>query len=178
MIFAPEEPDGETLRVRVLKVFDGDCFRATIPDTPKSRALEIVVRLGFIDAPELEQPGGPEAKDFLRYLIWDKWVELGVLLKSNTDSIFDAYKRIVAVPYLRDENLGTARNIELEMVLNGWAWVLDRYCPDDCYFAALEDAQRSRRGIWAADGNIHPWEFKKQRHRQKRERLQRQPKLL
>ncbi len=99
----------------------------------------------------------------------------------------DRHGRVVAVPYLRQmvfpaggrmsslRNLTRqsrsgrciVRNIELEMVLNGWAWVLDRYEPDQRYFHALEDAQRSRRGLWARDGNIHPWEFKKNRYREK-----------
>jgi hypothetical protein len=61
------------------------------------------------------------------------------------------------------------RNIELEMVVNGWAWVLDRYGPDDRYFDALEDAQRYRRGIWAYDDNISPWEFKKLKYRAARQ---------
>src|SRR3546814_8691123 len=59
------------------------------------------------------------------------------------------------------------RNIELEMVINGWAWVLDRYGPNERYSLALADAQRNRRGIWARDDNIHPWEFKKTRYRER-----------
>ncbi|TJU87620.1 MAG: hypothetical protein E5Y10_09740 [Mesorhizobium sp.] len=55
------------------------------------------------------------------------------------------------------------------MVLNGWAWVLERYGPDERYLEALDDAQRHKRGIWAALGNnIQPWEFKQQKHREKR----------
>lgn len=54
------------------------------------------------------------------------------------------------------------------MVLNGWAWVLDRYEPGQRYFEALEDAQRSRRGIWAFEDNLHPWEFKKRKYQARR----------
>jgi hypothetical protein len=53
------------------------------------------------------------------------------------------------------------RNVELEMVLNGWAWVLERYEPDPRYPAALEEARRRKRGIWALEGNVPPWEFKR-----------------
>ena len=48
------------------------------------------------------------------------------------------------------------------MLLNGWAWVLERYGPDEIYFEALEIAQRNKRGIWAYDDNVHPWTFKGQ----------------
>lgn len=186
-LFAPEEPDGEMLRVPVLRVFDGDGFLTRI-QVARDRQLEAAVRFGFIDAPELAQPGGREAKDFLNGLIADQWLDLTILLKMDTGGIVDRHGRIVAVPYLRQERieetgpssilsrffkapwrtLRAFRNIELEMVLNGWAWVLDRYEPEARYFEALEDAQRHRRGIWARDDNIHPWEFKNRQYRKKR----------
>ncbi|MFK0689523.1 topoisomerase DNA-binding C4 zinc finger domain-containing protein [Mesorhizobium sp. IMUNJ 23033] len=61
------------------------------------------------------------------------------------------------------------RNIELEMVLNGWAWVLERYGPGERYLEALDDAQRHKRGIWGAtETNIPPWEFKRQQYSEMR----------
>lgn len=175
MLIVPEEPDGETLPVSVLKVFDGDGFLAKV-DLPRSGAdVELAVRMGFIDAPEMDQPGGKEAREFLRSVIERKRVELIILTKMDTGENFDRHGRIVAVPYIRacPSNFATVpstarsicRNVELEMVLNGWAWVLDRYCPDQLYFDALEDAQRNRRGIWARDDNVHPWHFKTRRYR-------------
>ncbi|WP_369027322.1 topoisomerase DNA-binding C4 zinc finger domain-containing protein [Qipengyuania sp. RANM35] len=139
----------------------------------------------------MEQPGGQEAKDFLSSLIGDRWLELVILTKMDTGQIVDRHGRIVCVPYLADErsrldiedqqSVGAkirslcsspivTRNIELEMVLNGWAWVLERYGPEDSYFDALEDARRYRRGIWAYDNNVHPWEFKKAKYRELRSR--------
>lgn len=53
------------------------------------------------------------------------------------------------------------------MILNGWAWVLDRYGPEERYSEALRDAQTHRRGVWAYKDNVHPWEFKKQLYRSK-----------
>lgn len=187
MLIAPEDPGSETIRVPVLKVFDGDGFLTRI-DNPRRRAsFEVTIRLGFIDAPEMEQPGGIEARDFLQSLIGGRHVDLAILMKMDTGGVVDRHKRIVAVPYLQMDESSEAggpasrlgqffrgltapshRNIELEMILNGWAWVLDRYGPDECYFEALDDAQRNRRGIWANDDNVHPWEFKKQRYRARR----------
>jgi len=172
LLFALEEPDSETLRVPVLRVFDGDGFLTRISIPQRGIEVETAVRLGFIDAPELDQPGGHEARDFLSDQISGQWLDLVVLLKMDTRRIVDRHQRIVAVPYLLQEHPQEAvrkiwRNIELEMVLNGWAWVLDRYEPPEHYFEALEDAQRNRRGIWARDENIHSWEFKKQTYRKK-----------
>jgi endonuclease YncB( thermonuclease family) len=181
MLYAPEEPDTDTLRVPVLRVFDGDGFLTRIP--VRNREFEVAVRLGFIDAPEIGQPGGTEARDFLAQIIGGQWVDLAILMKMDTGGSLDRHGRIVAVPYLRrsssifsrvvgkhQRNAYASRNVELEMVLNGWAWVLDRYCPSQRYFDALEDAQRNRRGIWARDDNIHPWDFKKQKYQKTRPR--------
>lgn len=194
-IIVPEYPEGATIRVPVLKIFDGDGFLTRIEASeltgrPSDQSeLDVAVRFAFIDAPKLEQPGGREAKDFLSTLISDRWVELEVRLKMDTGQIVDRHKRIVCVPFLTEEYYGAefrtpsnhthsaatfggpllvTRNVELEMVLNGWAWVLERYGPGERYMEALGDAQRHKRGIWAATENIPPWEFKQQKHRQKR----------
>jgi endonuclease YncB( thermonuclease family) len=53
------------------------------------------------------------------------------------------------------------------MLLNGWAWLLDRYCPPEHYYQALAEAQYHRRGIWSRDDNVEPWEFKKQNYRRR-----------
>jgi endonuclease YncB( thermonuclease family) len=185
-LMAFEEPDGLTIRVPVLKVFDGDGFLTRIISPRHRTAAEVVVRFGFIDAPELGQPGGHEAQRYLEGLIGGRWLDIGILTKMNTGGIVDRHGRIVCIPYLIhgeprdgdpapepvidswDTPVGAHRNIELEMVLNGWAWVLDRYEPDECYFDALEDAQRHRRGIWQWDDNVHPWDFKRQKYRQRK----------
>lgn len=181
LLIVPEEPDGNTLRVPVLKVFDGDGFLTRITFPRHDAEMEVAVRFGFTDAPEMGQPGGQEAKDFLEGIIGGQWLDLAVLIKSDTGRIADRHGRMVAVPYLRQETswvdrmmsgatgipitkAPACRNIELEMVLNGWTWVLDRYGPDPRYFDALEDAQRNRRGIWARDTNVHPAEFKGKRY--------------
>ena len=189
MLIVPEEPEGETLRVPVLRVFDGNGFLTRIHVPRRGVELEFTVRFGFIDAPEMEQPGGREARDFLESLIANQWLDLSILTKMDTGGIVDRHGRVVAIPYLRQVNSpvgglmsslrsltglpmpgrSIVRNIELEMVVNGWAWVLDRYEPEQRYFDALEDAQRNRRGIWARDDNVHPWEFKKSRYREKRQ---------
>jgi len=198
VIIVPENPGRDTIGARVLKVFDGDGFLTRIKTyslTGNQRdqaELETTVRFGFIDAPELEQPGGHEAKEFLTSLIDDKWVELVILTKMDTGRSFDRHGRIVCVPFLTEEYpaaefitsssrshkaktfgepLFVTRNIELEMVINGWAWVLERYGPDERYFEALEDARRHKRGIWALEKNVHPWEFKKQKYRAMRPRF-------
>lgn len=173
MLIVEQEPACQTIRGQVLRVFDGDGFMTRL-DFPERRiSADVSIRLGFIDAPEMDQPGGKEARDLLRSIIGGKTVDLAILTKMDTGGIVDRHGRVVAVPYLPPQAIASPwsprvappRNVELEMVVNGFAWVLDRYCPDDVYYRALEDAQTHRRGIWAFDDNIHPWEYKKQRYR-------------
>jgi endonuclease YncB( thermonuclease family) len=185
-----EEASPTAIEVPVLKVFDGDGFLTRIPychltNNPKHHAeVEVTVRCGFIDAPELEQKGGHEAREFLTALIGGRTVWIEILMKMDTGKSVDRYGRVVAVPYLVDRYsvpmftnrfVHLARNIELAMLLNGWAWVLERYEPDEIYFEALDVAQRNRRGIWAYADNVHPWTFKRQKYNSRRA-LAREPK--
>ena len=156
---SPEEASPFVIEVPVLKVFDGDGFLTKIVHPRHHTEKEVPVRCAFIDAPELEQRGGCKARQFLTALIGGRKVGLDIRMKMDTGKSFDAYGRIIAVPYLGD------RNIEIEMVLNGWAWVIEKYGPDEIYFEALEIAQRNKRGIWAYEDNVHPWTFKWQKHR-------------
>jgi len=168
-IIAPERLAAQTVAVNVVKVFDGDGFLARAKIGPGMTDVEVPVRCGFIDAPEMDQPGGSEARDYLQSLIAHQKLELAVLVKGDTGKIVDRYGRIVAVPYLAHRGPWSMaawrrqrwlRNVELEMVANGWAWVLERFGPDESYFAALQDAQRNRRGIWTRADNQEPWRHK------------------
>lgn len=126
-LIALEEPGTETIKVPVLKVFDGDGFLTKLTHPRRNVEIELTVRFGFIDAPEMNQPGGLEAKAFLEHLIGNRWVDLVVLTKMDTGGIVDRHGRMVCVPYLTQHSIdprqAITRNIELEMILNGWAWV-------------------------------------------------------
>ena len=155
---SPEEASPIAIEVPVLKVFDGDGFLTKIAHPKHHTEKEAVIRCGFIDAPELEQRGGCEAKEFLTALIGGRKVWIVILMRMDTGKPFDRYGRILTVPYLGD------RNIEIEMLRNGWAWLVEKYGPDETYFEALEIAQRNKRGIWAREDNVPPWTFKRQKY--------------
>jgi endonuclease YncB( thermonuclease family) len=177
-----EEPSPTVIEVPVLKVFDGDGFLTKIAlrrltGNPNDPVEVDAIRFGFIDAPELEQRGGCEARDFLTALIGGRNVWIDILIKMDTGKSVDRYGRVVAVAYLGDRypaspfsgrSLYLTRNIEIEMLLNGWAWVLERYGPDETYLEAMEVAQRNKRGIWAWENNVPPWIFKGRKHAHRR----------
>jgi endonuclease YncB( thermonuclease family) len=69
---SPEEASPFAIEVPVLKVFDGDGFLTKITHPRHHTEKEALIRCGFIDAPELEQRGGCEARQFLTALMWAK----------------------------------------------------------------------------------------------------------
>ena len=169
MIIVPDDPGeaglDEVFKAVVLKVFDGDGFLATVWHPFRETWVErIPFRFAFIDAPEMGQPCGPEARDFLAGLIAGKELRLDPVGKESTGYMpIDPYKRLLCVGFLTEQmeagridyyhqgRCGSGlvkrprpvtRNIELEMVVNGWAWVVEqysfgiyagRYCNDTCW---------------------------------------------
>lgn len=174
-IVAPDRVPEDALKLLVLHVGDGDGFRTKMMQR-NGVELDVMVRFGFIDAPEMSQRGGPEARDFLKALIHGKVLDVAITSKTGTGTCVDRYGRLVGVPYLTETSAPApainpvrkvfgqrrviVRNIELEVVRNGWAWVLDRYGPHGEYRVAQEEARRLRRGIWAYDSNLSPWAYK------------------
>src|SRR5688572_27142898 len=108
-ILAPDNPGpdtvGEMLQAKVVKVFDGDGFLASIWHPRHARWIHRVpCRLAFIDAPEMEQPLGPEAQTFLHAAIAGKTLRLDAIGKESTGYVpIDPYKRLLCMAYLTDE---------------------------------------------------------------------------
>lgn len=136
--------------VVLLSVGDGDTIRV------RDAAGQLVtVRLACIDAPETAQgPPGAEATAALRQLLAVGRLEL----RPQT---VDRYGRTVA------EVLAAGRNVNLEMVRSGAAFVFYRYlrdCNGAAYEQAEQQAQRFRQGVWRWDQGIErPWDFRSRR---------------
>ena len=133
----------------VKRVVDGDTVYL------KTEANNSVkVRLAFIDAPELNQPFGDDAKTFLKK-IEGKNVVIDVKSK-------DRYGRHVAVLFHRNAD------INLLMIENGYAWVYTKYLKHasiqmrNKYRHAESLAQESELGLWQEKDNIAPWKWRKQ----------------
>jgi micrococcal nuclease len=133
--------------VQLVSVGDGDTIRVRGRD-----GQPVTVRLACIDAPETAQgPPGAEATASLRRL-----VEAGPLeLRPQTT---DRYGRTVA------EVIAGGRNVNLEMVRTGAAFVFYEYlrdCDQAAYIAAEQQAQRFRQGVWMWDQGVErPWDFR------------------
>ena len=129
----------------VLKVIDGDTIYI------KSNNGRKKVRLRHIDAPEIRQSYGKEAKIFL-----DKQID-GKKIIVNSD-YKDRYGRDIGdiFVYNNDE----AIYINAKLIKSGHAWVYKSY-RKNTYLMNLENfARENMLGLWKDKSAIEPWEFR------------------
>jgi micrococcal nuclease len=148
-----------TIEGTVVKVSDGDTIQVV-----DSLGTKVKVRFYGIDCPETEksnhktgrvfkpgQPYGEEAFRALQGKLQRQHVRLDVM---DTDR----YGRTVSIVWLGD------RNINLEMVAEGWAWAYTQYLDRPHaseYLQAEEQARAKRLGLWQQSNPQPPWEFRK-----------------
>jgi len=129
----------------VLKVIDGDTIYIKSDNGRKK------VRLRHIDAPEIRQSYGKEAKIFL-----DKQID-GKKIIVNSD-YKDRYGRDIGdiFVYNNDE----AIYINAKLIKSGHAWVYKSY-RKNTYLMNLENfARENMLGLWKDKSAIEPWEFR------------------
>jgi endonuclease YncB( thermonuclease family) len=140
----PALPAGQALLPgRVTRVVDGDTLDVLLATG------RIRVRLQGVDAPEHDQPGGAESRQWLQQRVQDR----DVLLEPVSQ---DRYDRMVAMVFLEDSNLNR------ELLRAGHAWAYRRYLrAADRVFCDIEyAARREMAGVWASATSRAPWEFR------------------
>ena len=159
---ATDRPIG-SLGGMVVNIYDGGNI------TLNSDGTQLYVQLYGVEAPQmprisrtsgwLRKPGQPFAREAFIALankVLHKQVRLEILQILPYRQA--PYQQAVAIVWLDD------RNINLEMVGDGWAWaapLLDR-----AYLAEYRHAQNyariHRRGLWMQDHPLPPWAFRQQ----------------
>jgi endonuclease YncB( thermonuclease family) len=128
----------EVFKATVTSVEDGDSL------VVKAAAEQTSIHIVGVDAPEMSQPGGPEAKAFLSALVLGKPVI--VRLKSTTE-------RLATV-----EVDGT--DVSAALIRRGMAWHCPRYTDDRELVSAEAEARAAKRGLWAAPRPTPPWLYR------------------
>lgn len=129
----------------VVRVHDGDSLTLVGVD-----GLEISVRLRGIDAPELGQPYGYDAKQALQSLLTAGTVGLSEPKKGK-------YGRYVADVYLGDTWVNQA------MVAEGHAWCDQVNSFNRTLYSAEQQAKAKGRGLWALPTPNPPWIWRAER---------------
>jgi len=143
-------PGAEAFGV-VSRVIDGDSLELTIGGSKLS------VRLAEIDAPERDQPYGPEATAALEQLVAGRGVRIEVV-------DIDRYGRTVARVHRGRLDVST------EMVRRGHAWAYTRYAETIEIINAEDEARAGSRGLWRlppADRDP-PWIWREKRRKERR----------
>ncbi|MDH3976703.1 MAG: thermonuclease family protein [Deltaproteobacteria bacterium] len=112
------------------------------------------VRLANIDAPEMDQPSGSKAKEFLDSLI------AGRVVWVVEHGIDENYVPLVRI-YL-DE-----LDINKFMLEYGFAWYTNEYSDDAELLTIMEEAKRLKKGIWSFPDQVPPWEWRKRKREKK-----------
>jgi micrococcal nuclease len=150
-----------TFEAMVERIVDGDTIAVVEKNGGGAR---LKIRLYGIDAPEDEkinkktgkiskagQPYGNEATKILEAKVSNAVVIINVM-------DVDRYKRLVGVVRIGN------RNINREMVTEGYAWAYKQYLstPYKSEFIEAEELARSKRlGLWKDDNPQPPWEFRR-----------------
>ena len=144
LIVAGLPVSAETLTGQVVGVHDGDTLTLRVAGNQSAK-----VRLAGIDAPELKQPYGQQAKQALSALAFGK----AARVESPGP---DKYGRTLGTVFVG------AVNVNAELVKRGAAWVYRAY-PFPPELEVLEaQAQAAKRGLWAlpVGQRCPPWDWR------------------
>ena len=132
----------ETLEGLVISVADGDTLTLQVGEQ------RYRIRLSEIDTPEREQPWGDEAKSALVSKVEAKRVLVTI---SDTDQ----YGRKVGKVWLN------GRDINRELVSEGYSWVYERYLVDKTLLNDQDLAKSEKKGLWSSPEPIPPWQWRR-----------------
>ncbi len=130
---------------KVIHVSDGDTFTCFTDENE-----QIKVRLAEIDAPEMNQPYGSNAKQSLYEIISSEMVKLDV---QDTDSYGRTVARVTRVDGL---------DVNAQQIKIGAAWTYPQYLKDKSLLVLEAQAKSKKLGLWAlpASDQLPPWEWR------------------
>ena len=142
----PQAGDEGVFYGPLVRVKDGDSL------VVKVQGVAMDFRLAEIDAPELDQPYGQQAKRDLKSLATGQQL---VLLPIDTDG----YGRTIAHIWNGNAYLNA------EIVKRGAAWFYSEYAHSERLYYVEQEARGAKRGLWALPlkDRVEPWEWRKRK---------------
>jgi micrococcal nuclease len=127
---------------RVVGIADGDTITVL-----HARHSETVRLLG-VDVPEKRQAYGDRARRFTAELAFDRTVTVRTAGRDRNGRL------------LGEVVLPDGRSLNQELVRSGYAWWFHRYSRDSTLARLEEQAREWRRGLWADEAPIPPWDYR------------------
>ncbi len=155
LVVLPAEAD---ILGKVVTVTDGDTIRVLDADSVQHK-----IRLAGIDAPEKAQPFGNASRQHLASIVAGKDVRVETTKK-------DRYGRVLGKVWVQPRDCagcGKTINANLAQIEAGMAWWYRDYARDQSpqdrerYDLAVNEARKSRRGLWSEPNPIPPWVWRR-----------------
>jgi endonuclease YncB( thermonuclease family) len=128
----------EVFPATVLAIDDGDSV------VVKTTTEQVPVRVDGVDAPEMAQPGGPEAKAFLSSLLLGKTVTVRVKNHRERSARLEV----------------DGADVSATLIRSGMAWHCPRFTNDTVLTSAEAEARAAKRGLWSAARPTPPWLYR------------------
>lgn len=121
-----------------------------------SNRTEHRIYLYGIDAPELDQVDGKEARAYLDRLLFARTYQAKVVYSRRTQA-----GNIIGTVYAAEQNSSQYADINGMMVMAGYAWASKS---DGKQYRAIEQIARNRKvGLWANPKPVAPWVWRSKR---------------
>ncbi|MGH7207132.1 MAG: thermonuclease family protein [Nitrospiraceae bacterium] len=134
--------DSITFKGVVIGIEDGDTL------TVVRNKARFIMNVAAVDAPELDQPYGQEAKRMVAALVKNQVVTIRVYGTVRQG-------RLTGEVWLKDR-----RNLANELVKAGLAWVKRGALVAADLNQTEADAKEVQRGLWADQEPVPPWEWR------------------
>jgi endonuclease YncB( thermonuclease family) len=145
--FSAASPAMESLTGQVVAVHDGDTL------TVQSGSSLYKVRLSDVDAPEMGQVFGKQARDFTKQMALGRQVQVNVAL-------IDMHDRRVGEVIVEG-----GRVLNEELVHAGYAWHYRVHPQRNERLQRLEEYAFSKKlGLWVEKEPLPPWEYRRESH--------------
>ena len=143
------------IKGQVVSISDGDTI-TVLQDSKQHK-----IRLYGIDTPERKQGFGRKARLFTSRMLFRQYVKVVAYDK-------DRYGRTVGLVYVGKKCLNE------ELIRNGLAWVYKKYCTEpfcNRWLLLEHRARVSKLGLWLYDNPIPPWDFRRGKSSNNRDKI-------
>lgn len=134
---------------KVIKISDGDTITVLLKGNTQKK-----LRLAEVDCPENGQAFGKNAKQFTSAQVFGKTV-------TFKETSTDRYGRSIAKIYYDND-----KYLSKEVIKAGMGWWYFSYSKDDSLGKLQEKAQQKKIGLWQDIHAVAPWEYRKMRREQ------------